>query len=450
MRFFIAAFVATCSAVAASAARADAPPLVPVQGSLSDAAGTPRNGSFTVRFRLYTSDTATTPVFDETSTIVADQGLFVHYLGSVEALDLGLFRDNPTLFLGLQIGSDAEAAPRIELASIPFAAFSQYCGDARTLGGLTPSALRDYGQLVNVPSAFPPTTHGHSVSEVSGAQAVLAGACNPGSSIRSIDPTGAIVCETDDDVLYTSGVGVVVGADHSISLDETVVRDACYDTAAELTTALVGTYANATHTHDASEISGIFGDVVAGGLVQGYTLVSQTSVFASSFAYSYPVASHRFVPASEFHGPQVGASVATVFGPLHTDLFLDSSELYLRAHVELPDGARPTSTTCYFSSYVGGGGGAGYMSSARIALVYTTYADFGSAVEMFSAPVNRMGLNGKFTVPQTYSAVWPGVFDSSSNVAYVAVAVAGSRAIGEVLGVLYGCDVKFTTTHPGD
>lgn len=90
------------------------------------------------------------------------------------------------------------------------------------------------------------------------------------------------------------------------------------------------------------------------------------------------------------------------------------------------------------------------MSSARIALVYTTYADFGSAVEMFSAPVNRMGLNGKFTVPQTYSAVWPGVFDSSSNVAYVAVAVAGSRAIGEVLGVLYGCDVKFTTTHPGD
>jgi hypothetical protein len=41
-------------------------------------------------------------------------------------------------------------------------------------------------------------------------QARLTGSCAPGSSVRSVDATGAVICEPDDNTVYTAGAGLAL------------------------------------------------------------------------------------------------------------------------------------------------------------------------------------------------------------------------------------------------
>ena len=50
-------------------------------------------------------------------------------------MPLALFRDNPTLYLGLTVDDDQEMTPRLSLGSVPYAAMSQYSHEAATLLG---------------------------------------------------------------------------------------------------------------------------------------------------------------------------------------------------------------------------------------------------------------------------------------------------------------------------
>jgi hypothetical protein len=147
-------------------ASADPPPLLPIQGYLTDSASAPLDGVYQIRFRLYDADTAGTSLFEETLDVTVADGFFTVYLGDTVALDLALFRDNSDIFLGIRVGTDAEGAPRLQLASTGFASLAAFCGDADTVGGLEPDDL----------------------------QSRVVGTCGANQFMQSIDAAGTVVC----------------------------------------------------------------------------------------------------------------------------------------------------------------------------------------------------------------------------------------------------------------
>ena len=79
--------VALCLAVA-SPALAESPALIPVQGTLLDAAGAPVDGAVSVDFKLYADAEGAAELWTETQTISFDSGTFVAYLGDGAPIDL--------------------------------------------------------------------------------------------------------------------------------------------------------------------------------------------------------------------------------------------------------------------------------------------------------------------------------------------------------------------------
>ena len=99
---------------------AAAPAYIPVQGFLTDSAVTPLEGSHDISLTLYDADVGGVTLFAETQTVLVEGGLAVIYLGSESTLNLATFRDNGTVYLGFQIGTDAEMTPRFPVGSTPF------------------------------------------------------------------------------------------------------------------------------------------------------------------------------------------------------------------------------------------------------------------------------------------------------------------------------------------
>lgn len=153
-------------ASALNVASAAPPPLLPIQGYLTDASSIPLDGTHQIRFRLYDADTAGTSLFEETLDVNVADGFFTIYLGDTVPLDLAIFRDHADVYLGIKVGTDAEASPRLQLASTGFASLAAYCGDAETIGGLEPTDF----------------------------QARVAGTCSSGQFMQSIDANGSVAC----------------------------------------------------------------------------------------------------------------------------------------------------------------------------------------------------------------------------------------------------------------
>jgi len=127
--------------LAAPIGRAAAPPFLPVQGILTDADGQLVEGAVDITFSIYADQTGGTALWFETQDLVVEAGVLTSYLGSVNQLPLELFRNNGTLYLGIQVETDDEM-PRIRLGSIPYSAFAEYTG-TQTLEDLSCAA----GQL---------------------------------------------------------------------------------------------------------------------------------------------------------------------------------------------------------------------------------------------------------------------------------------------------------------
>lgn len=108
-----------CSALLIGNAFADAPKTMDYQGYLTDAAGTPVNGSRSMVFQLYTVSSAGAPVWSETQpAVTVTNGIYQTILGSVNALNLAF---DQTYYLGVAVGGDPEMVPRQQLTSAPYA-----------------------------------------------------------------------------------------------------------------------------------------------------------------------------------------------------------------------------------------------------------------------------------------------------------------------------------------
>ena len=172
----VAGYLVAFAAVSGAPARAfaDVPPLLPIQGYLTDKQGTPIDGTKNVSFRLYANATGGAPLHEETIEVFAVDGYFTAYLGDDSGipLDLALLRDNSHVFLGIEVESDGEGAPRLQLASTAFSAQAAYCADADNLGGKAASDFadvghsHDWGDITGIPDAFPPLPHTHGDGDI--------------------------------------------------------------------------------------------------------------------------------------------------------------------------------------------------------------------------------------------------------------------------------------------
>ena len=133
----------------------EAPTFIPVQGSLTGDDGAPRSGMYAMEFRLYAQEQGGSAFYAETQQVSVDEGVFTAYLGdgaptdlgngsTSAALDLATFATRPqgVTFLGITIDEDPEMTPRIQLGSVPFAAFAQTCANATTIAGKPASAFQ--------------------------------------------------------------------------------------------------------------------------------------------------------------------------------------------------------------------------------------------------------------------------------------------------------------------
>jgi len=91
---------------------------IPVQGRLTDASGTPLNGTASVTFKLYTAASGGTALCtDGPRNITVTNGLFADY---VTGCNYSVF-NGQQLYLGVKVGSDAEMAPRLPVYAVPYA-----------------------------------------------------------------------------------------------------------------------------------------------------------------------------------------------------------------------------------------------------------------------------------------------------------------------------------------
>ncbi len=89
---------------------------IPIQGQLTDASGTPLNGTYTITFRIYDQYTEGTPLCEEVKLLTLEDGLFSTYMYGGDCSI-----DGRQLYLGVEVGSDGEMTPRQFIDNVPVA-----------------------------------------------------------------------------------------------------------------------------------------------------------------------------------------------------------------------------------------------------------------------------------------------------------------------------------------
>ncbi|MFZ3301207.1 MAG: LamG-like jellyroll fold domain-containing protein [Microgenomates group bacterium] len=99
------------------------------QGRLTDNLGNPETVATNVVFKLYSVSSGGVALWDSgTCSITPDQdGIFSTLLGSSCGAEIasGVFSENADIWLGVTVGADAEATPRIQIATVAYALNSE-------------------------------------------------------------------------------------------------------------------------------------------------------------------------------------------------------------------------------------------------------------------------------------------------------------------------------------
>jgi hypothetical protein len=89
---------------------------IPIQGRLTDANGVALNGAYTLTFRLYDSDSASVAICSDVRPVSVVNGLFSDYMDHCYDDLYG-----QKVWLGIQVGSEAEMLPRQVIMAVPYA-----------------------------------------------------------------------------------------------------------------------------------------------------------------------------------------------------------------------------------------------------------------------------------------------------------------------------------------
>ncbi len=123
----------------ASNAQAQSNPKISIQGTLKDATGAAvSDGNYSVIFKLYDAATGGTVKWEETATVAAAGGIYSHKLGSVTALNPGIFTSQ--LYLALTV-QGFELTPRTELTYTAYAMAVEFVTCSGAVGDVKYSIL---------------------------------------------------------------------------------------------------------------------------------------------------------------------------------------------------------------------------------------------------------------------------------------------------------------------
>ena len=98
---------------------AQVPALIRFQGQAVDSQGVPLEGPYTLTFRLYDAATAGTKLWEEPQAVTLSKGHFSVLLGQGTPLT-GMSWSQPC-WLSIQVGAQAELAPRQQFTAVPIA-----------------------------------------------------------------------------------------------------------------------------------------------------------------------------------------------------------------------------------------------------------------------------------------------------------------------------------------
>lgn len=141
-------------------AAAAPPAMFNYQGRLLDpVTGLPkRDGVYRMTFNLYDTEILGVPLWTEAKDIGVSGGVFSTLLGDTKPLDPDIFDGRP-FWLGVSVGTDPEAEPRMPIAYVPYALHASHAGNAFYAGN---ADMLD-GQHA---AAFAATTHNHDIAYV--------------------------------------------------------------------------------------------------------------------------------------------------------------------------------------------------------------------------------------------------------------------------------------------
>ncbi len=142
MRSFFVGAALLVSVASAAPVMAQAPPLIPLQGTLYDAEGNPVEGVRAVEFTLYNSAVGGDVLWNDTLPVTFTEGLFTAYLGTDASLPMSLFVDNSMIWAAVSLDGVDEIG-RFQVATTPFAGFADYCGLAATLDPMAAQLIVD-------------------------------------------------------------------------------------------------------------------------------------------------------------------------------------------------------------------------------------------------------------------------------------------------------------------
>lgn len=91
--------------------------IIPIQGYLTDGAGNPLNGNYSITASIYDVSSGGTALCSDTETVAVSNGLFTMDVDNCTSDDV----DGRQLYLGIQVGSDAEMTPRRPIYPVPYA-----------------------------------------------------------------------------------------------------------------------------------------------------------------------------------------------------------------------------------------------------------------------------------------------------------------------------------------
>ena len=136
--------------LAAGVINAQIPQMINYQAMLTDADDNPINGSRSIQFRIYDSDTGGNEEWSETHTVSVSNGFFSVLLGSTTPIPYSVF-DGTDRYLSIQVESDPEMTPRKRLVSVGYAMRSY---DADKVDGKDASVMVQKGEANSVTSSM--------------------------------------------------------------------------------------------------------------------------------------------------------------------------------------------------------------------------------------------------------------------------------------------------------
>jgi len=237
-----------------SPANAAIPYTINYQGYLTDAMGSPVNGTVSMTFSLYTVASGGTALWTEPQNVIVSGGIYSVILGSVSTLTPLAF-DVP-YWLGVKVGSDAEMTPRVQLTSVGYSFTSDMAMDLVCPGCVNFSDIGQNGCTANQFMMWSGT----------------AWTCSIPAGMVETDPQVGVLnagawCVSDGAVINCNAAP---GAETDPQVGATTLNQWCIGSGPTVECSQSAAALAAAHNHDAAYVN-VTGDAMSGtlGIVAG-------------------------------------------------------------------------------------------------------------------------------------------------------------------------------------